>query len=1013
MTAPFPPVPLTPAQHGVWITEQALDSGSAYHLSLTVTLDGPLDPAAVAAACAEAVRRHPALACRIDPEGPALVPGPPPVLREVDLTGEEPGKTAEDERAAPFDLTAGPLARFTLLRHGEREHTLLVVAHHLVFDGESKDVLLADLAAAFRGERPAGPVPPLTAERPFADEEVRGATAFWAGRWREPASPVLPGLAAAGAGTTPAAGAAASFRITGARHTAVSAAAASLGVTRFELLTAAWHALLGRYGDPAPVTAVELSVRPPGDARPAGLYVNELPLFTAPADGLSFGEFARAVRAELREVYRYRAVPLGRAVRALTPRTALTPLSVSYRRRADVPAPRFGEASAEVSWADFAGTARNLAHLQLVDSATGLEGSLQYRAGAFAPGAPERIVRHFTTLLEAAAAGPETPLGDLPVLPADELAAQLDIPAARPETAAATVPELFAARVAGSPDAVALVCGGRSWTYRRLGALVAAFAGRLAARGVGPGDLVAVELPRSAEQVVAVLGTLAAGAAYLPLDPDYPAERLAFVRGDAAPSVRVTRFPQGPDELTPALEDGAPQATPPAGPSSAHPAYLLYTSGSTGAPKGVEVPHSALANLLAGMGERLGSRPGDRWLGLTSLSFDISALELFLPLTTGGCLVLAPEGGSLDGAALAELMERERVSHAQATPSGWRVMVDAGLRRPELTAVTGGEALPAPLAAELTARTGRVVNAYGPTETTVWSTLAEPVEENGRVVIGGPLANTRAYVLDDRLRPVPCGLPGELYLGGLGVAHGYRGRPGLTSRRFLPDPYGPPGSRMYRTGDLVRRRRPGAALEFAGRADTQVKLRGHRVELGEIEARLLTHPRVAQAAAALRGADGDARLVAYLVADGPRPGPGELREWLAAALPPAVLPSGYVFLDGFPLTPNGKVDRAALPEPPREDGVDQARPEGGPAVGEGEDEVTAAVLAVWREVMRLDDLGPDEDFFDLGGHSLMITAIAARIRKQMGVVVPLDVFFDTPTARGVADAVADLLEEQQ
>ncbi|MFF8774502.1 amino acid adenylation domain-containing protein [Kitasatospora sp. NPDC015120] len=1014
--------PLSPAQHGIWLTEQTLDAGAAYHLAVTVEFTGPLDAGALAESCARVVREHPVLAGRIDPDGPVLRSGPAPVLRTVECPAEDLDKLFADEGAARFDLTAGPLARFTLYRTGAERHVLLVTAHHLAFDGESKDRLVADLAAAHRGEAPvpaaSSPVTssPETFSLASGEPSAASATAYWAERWREPGLPVLPGLRTvtdpgAAPGTLPGAGSCTGFRIDGARHAALVATAERLGVTRFELLTAAWHALLLRYGNPAPATAVELSVRRPGEPVAVGLAVNELPLFTEPSALSPFSAHALAVRADLRALYPHRDVPLGRAVRGLTPRTALTPLSVSYRRRpSGTPEPDFGPGlAATVRWTGFAGTARNLVNLQFVDGDDALDVSLHYRTDAFEPGAPERIAGHLGTLLEGALADPATPVGRLPLPVEDERAAQLAAPAAEPGLLGATVPALFAARAAAAPEAVALVADGTAYRYRELARLVAHAAAALTRNGAGPGSLVGIALPRGRDQLVAVLGVLAAGAAYLPLDPEYPAERLAFLRADSGLALRITRVPSAPGDLAP--EDLAPTAAEadlPTGPSPDHPAYVLYTSGSTGTPKGVEVPHGALANLLGSLRDHLGARPEDRWLGLTSLSFDISTVELLLPLITGGRVVLAPEGAHRDGPALLDLLAREGVSHVQATPSGWRVLLEAGLAETGggLTALTGGEALPAPLAADLAAATARLVNVYGPTETTVWSTLAEPAAPDGRVSIGAPLANTRAYVLDEHLQPVPYGLPGELYLGGAGVAHGYRGRPGLTARRFLPDPYGPPGARIYRTGDLVRRH-PGGGLEFAGRADSQVKLRGHRIELGEIEARLAEHPAVAQAAATLHGPDGDRRLAAYVVPAGAAaPTPEELRAHLAATLPAAVLPGAYTVLDAFPLTPNGKLDRAALPEP----AVGRAGPE--PVREEDEpDATTAAVLAIWREVLRLDDLGPDEDFFDLGGHSLLITAIAARIRQQLGVAVPLDVFFDTPTVRGVAAAVTDLRQE--
>lgn len=1002
---------LSPAQHGVWLTERTLDTAAAYHLTVTVDLDGPVDADGMVRACAAVAAHHPALTTVFAPDGTPRTGADRSPARVVDCATDELGALLARERSLPFDLTEGPLYRFVLVRLSPVRHVLILTAHHLVFDGESKDRLISDLATAYRGGTLA-PVAPRTDAEP-SPEALAGARAYWAARWREPGTPALPGLVPSSApGTSPGPGAEISLSLGPGRTALLDTTARRLGLTRFELLAASWHALLARYGDPAPVTAVELSLRPRDAAVGVGLAVNELPLFSTAAPEAPFAAWSQTVRAALRALYAHRAVPLGRSVRGLTPRTALTPLSLSYRRRpAAEELPDFGAGvRAEVQWTGFCGTARNLLHLQLVDSGTGIDVSLQYRSGALGADSAQRVAGHWTTLLDGVLADPGTPVGDLPLLAPRERSQQLAAPEPRPELARCTVPELFARAVADRPDAVAVVCGEGSLTYRELSGLVAHAAAALRRRGAGPGTLIGIGLPRGRGQLVAVLASLACGAAYLPLDPGYPAERLAFIRSDSRLSLRITPHPDGPGDLVPAdlAPDGPDTPELPTGPTPAHPAYVLYTSGSTGRPKGVEVPHSALANVLGALRDHLDSRPEDRWLGLTSLSFDISAVELLLPLISGGRVVLVPEGGHRDGPGLLGLICDEEITHVQATPSGWRLLLDAGLggAAAGLTALSGGEALPPSLATDLTAVSKRLVNVYGPTETTIWSTLAEPaVTDDGQVLIGEPLANTRAYVLDERLRPVPYGLAGELCLGGAGLAHGYLHRPGLTATRFVPDPYGPPGSRVYRTGDLVRRL-PGGGLVCLGRSDTQVKLRGHRIELGEIETRLASHPSVAQAAAAVHGPDGDRRLSAYVVPAGPAPTAEELRAHLSATLPAAAVPGTYTVLDAFPLTPNGKLDRAALPEP-----APDRRPTAADGGDTGFDPTTGAVLAIWREVLELDDLRPDEDLFDLGGHSLTITAIAARIHRTLGVDVPLDVFFDAPTVHGVTAAVTALRKE--
>ncbi|MFJ9573684.1 non-ribosomal peptide synthetase [Streptomyces bacillaris] len=1074
MTTPFPSRPLTPAQHGLWVTEQVLAPGAAHHLALTVRFPDPPDPEALAARCARLLERQPVLRSRVDPDGPALTPatgpaltpatgpalapatGPAPELRHLACAADELDALLAEESARPFDLAEGPLVRFALVTAGGGLPVLHVVVHHLVFDGASKDVLLAEISGV--GTEPGHSDGQVGADEPDG-QAIALAREFWSERWHEPAPPVLPGLTSSVRdATAPAPGGAVPFALGPALDARLTETAGVLGVTRFELLLALWHTLLFRYGNQAPVTALELSTRLPGSPGCIGLYVNELPVFTHPDPDRPFSDYAREVRAELREVYAHRPVPLGRAVGGLTPRTAIAPLSVSYRRRTGWEAEE--APGVTVDWIGFTHAVRNLAHLQLVDGPDGLTGSFQYRSDAFDPGAPARIVGHFRTLLDAVLTAPgatEAALAGLPLLAGDELAAALntgnDLLAACPD--GATVVSMFAARVAEDPDAVAVVTADDTeLSYGELQARVHAFADRLTAAGLGAGDLVGVQVGRSVGELVAVLGVLTAGAAYVPLDPGYPAERLEFVRSDAGLAALVVEgpapegLPAGLTVLAPDTGEGpvpapASGGVRASGPAAGDPAYVIYTSGSTGRPKGVEIPHRALANLLATMGDHIEAGPRDRWLGLTSLSFDISTVELLLPLTTGARVVLVPEGQQRDGGALVKLIDAHGITHVQATPSSWRLMLAAGLHHPELVAVAGGEALPEPLAEELGAVCGRLVNVYGPTETTVWSTLAH-LTTGAPVTIGRPLAATRAYVLDERGTPVPDFVPGELHLGGAGVAHGYRGRPGLTAQRFVPDPWGPPGSRLYRTGDLVRRL-PDGRLEFAGRLDSQVKLRGHRIELGEIEARIVEDARVSQAVVVLDGGGGggaggagdvagadagaDARLVAYVVGVGAGAGVGagpgvgagtgevpaaeELRERLARTLPAAMVPAVWVPLPALPLTPNGKVDRARLPEPPR------LRPDApeplaatGATVATGVttagDGVDSVVREIWQEVLRLDDIGPDEDLFDLGGHSLTITSIAARIRKRLGVEVPLDVFFDTPTLAGVSDAVSGL-----
>ncbi|MET8156122.1 amino acid adenylation domain-containing protein [Sphaerisporangium sp. NPDC005289] len=1086
--------PASPAQQGIWIGARR-GAGPAYHMPLALWFDGDLDVSALLSACAGVVARHPVLATTVvqDGDGLHLAEAAEPPVTVVELPDPSPAaldRLIAEETARAFDLEKGPPARFVLAPAGPRRHLLLFVAHHLVFDGMSKDILVRDLARYYA--EATAPRHPLSFADAARDEQDRvsaalpAARAFWSERWSEPADLALPGqrrtASRYGPGEQIGGGADDELR----RRAAEVARTA--GATVFETLVAAVQALLFRYGADNPAVMIDVTTRGPAARDHIGPFVNELPVTARPEPGQSFDAFVREVRAGLRELYAHREVPLTRALGHAS-RAAVAPVSISYRRRDAEP--EFPGLAVSADWTMFGGGVRNALHLQFVDGPDGLATCLRFDPAALDRGAAERFRDGLRALLGHAAADPEVRLADLEVVsPAERSRLVTEWNATAADYGAATLHDLFAEQVRARPGAVAVTFGDRSLTFAGLEAAAGRIARRLRRAGVRRGDLVAVCLPRSDTLPAALLAVHKAGAAYLPLDPDHPAERLAMIVEDARPRLVLsdTAVPcalPGPvllvdDEEQDADPAGGDEQTPP---SPGELAYVIYTSGSTGRPKGVEVEHGNLANLLLSMRDRLGSGPGDRWLALTSPAFDISALELYLPLVTGGTVVVAAPGAVRRPEALARLVAEQGVTYVQATPSVWRLLLPGGISG--ATALTGGEALPPRLAGELRARFGRVFNVYGPTETTIWSTLGEPGRagqppaagtgepgtavgsrevggsleaERSReaevVTIGRPIANTQVYLLDETLRPVPTGVAGELCIGGAGVARGYRGRPGRTAERFVPDPFGPPGSRLYRTGDLARHR-PDGEIEFLGRQDGQVKLLGHRIELGEIEARLLDHPQVAEAVVLLTGTDartdvatdagtskgadagassdastgrgtgagssagthaGEARLVAYVVpVAGASPEPGALTAHLSRTLPRPMLPAAYVMLDALPLNPVGKLDRAALPEPAAtSDDVHRGTPsEAGLAVlGEdGDAGLVEEVRRIWREVLELDDIGDEDDLFDLGGHSITITQITARIRERLGVEMSLDAFFDDPTVIGVAEEIASLREE--
>ncbi len=906
---------MTTAAHGIWFTEKAGVAASAFHMALGIWFDGELDEAALAKACAAVIARHEALGTVYTADGYA------PAAEKVVLThAAYSPQRVEQELLRPFDLSRGPLARFQLLRESPQKALLLFTAHHLVFDGMSKDILANDLASAYNGTD-LGPLPALTPGNvAAAPVEMQHGDA------------VLPNLTRQVIAAEP-----------GLAHTFTVALTPLAGLTRFEHVLAAVHVVLARYGNAGLPVAVGLSTRDSQSIGHIGLFVNELPIAVAPAEG-SFADYASALRHRLRELYSRRDVPP--ALPGLRPAPALTPVSVGYRRRG--PAPAFAGVPTRVEWALFHGCARNALHVQVVDDGTRIMVSLQHSPSAIDSASVARVGEHLRRALACPAEQDVASL-ELETLPPEWNATD------RPYPRQATTLSLFEEQARQQPHAIAIVDAGRQVTYAELNSLVEQSSSQIA-----PGTVHPIRVGRGLEAVVGMLAAMRAGAAYLPVDPAYPAARQALILEDA---------------LAHTISNDT--------------AYVMYTSGSTGRPKGVTVTHPALANLLLGMADLLGSGPGDRWLNLTSLSFDISGLEIFLPLVTGGRLVIASEVSAQDGRAVNALIGAEGVTHVQATPSGWRVLLETGLPS-GLVALTGGEALPLDLARELRAKVARLVNVYGPTETTIWSTADEIPLSPEHITIGRPIANTQLSIVDSQLRPVPIGVPGELCIGGHGVASGYLGQPSLTAEKFISLA----GQRVYRTGDLCRWL-PDGRVSYLGRADSQVKVRGHRVELGEIEQRLREHSGVADAAVALRGD----QLIGYVVPAQKDVAAVELRGHLAETLPAAMVPSLLLTLEALPLTPNGKLDRAALPEPPQRPAapVEQA------PLGEEE----TFLKSVWQELLSIDDVGIDEDLFDLGGHSLTITRINGRIFQRYGIEVPLEVFFDTPTIAEIADFVRE------
>jgi len=623
-----------------------------------------------------------------------------------------------------------------------------------------------------------------------------------------------------------------------------------------------------------------------------------------------------------------------------------------------------------------------------------------------------RMQRGFAAFLQAIASDPRQRISDLPVL----TRAERDLVLAgwhatrTPYPRQSCIHHLFEAQVGSRPDTVAVIYEGASLTYRELDRRANQLAHYLQELGVGPEVLVGLCVERSLEMVVGLLGILKAGGAYVPLDPTYPAERLAFMLEDCRAPVLVTQqhlltqLPATAAKVV-CLDAGAAllarqsEAAPVSGATSDHLAYVIYTSGSTGKPKGVQIPHRAVVNFLWSMHLQPGLTAEDTWLAVTTLSFDIAALELFLPLIVGARVIVASRDLAANGTVLAETLASAGVTVMQATPITWRVLLAAGWQgRPGLKILCGGEALPLDLARQLLPRGASLWNLYGPTETTIWSTVCKIEPGDEVVTIGRPIANTQIYLLDPRLQPVPVGVPGELYIGGDGLARGYLNRSELTAERFLPHPFSSePGARLYRTGDLARYR-AGGAIEHLGRLDYQVKLRGFRIELGEIDAVLAEHPAVRQAVVVAReDAPGDKRLVAYVVLREKQTATvADLQHHMAKQLPNYMVPVAFVLLEAIPLTPNGKVDRRALPAP------GYTRPQLDETFAAPGTQTEEAVAGIWSRVLGIEQIGIHDDFFALGGDSLRAMQVISHLRRTLQIHLPLARFFKARTVAELA-----------
>jgi amino acid adenylation domain-containing protein len=763
------------------------------------------------------------------------------------------------------------------------------------------------------------------------------------------------------------------------------------------VLLAAYKAMLYRYtGDTDIIVGGVADTRRRSELQPLmGYFLNTVALRSRPDGAQPFRAYLAEVKASVVAALDAADVPFDQVLRAINiKRDRDTHPLFSTLFAIQPPADGYAEGW-DLTQIDVAvGAAKYDLFLELESRAGRTIGRFLYSTELFDAATIRRMIAHWTRMLEGVAADPDTPLGRLPMLPADEQRALIegwnDTAQPLPHS---NVVDWVAEQVARRPDQVALTYDDESWSYADLARRSDAIAARLVAEGVAPGALVGLSLGRSPWMVAAMLGVAKAGAAYLPLDPGFPPSRLALIAEDAGLALVLVEpgtehaIPAG---IAPSLSltrdwpDAAFESRPIDGESLA---YVLYTSGSTGKPKGVELPHAALVNLLMAMQQAPGFAEGETLLAITTLSFDIAELELWLPLVTGGTVAIASRDEAMDMAALIARIDKAQPHVMQATPATWRGLIETGWTgRPTMRVLCGGEALPRALADQLLPLVGELWNMYGPTETTIWSTVSQ-VQPEGPIAIGKPIANTQIRILDADGNDRPVGAVGELMIGGRGLAHGYRGRPDLTEQRFVE--HG--GTRLYRTGDLGRWRADGV-LECLGRTDNEVKIRGFRIAVEEVEGALAKLPGATAAAArAWPDPSGEHMLAGYVVGGGD---PAGWRDELAKTLPDYMIPTRFVAMEELPLTPNGKVDRKQLPDPGA-----QARRAGEPPRTAQEKQLAA----IWRSVLKVEQVSRGDDFFDLGGHSLLIARLIRRIQADYGVRLPMGALFQAPRLAEMAE----------
>ncbi|NJL38964.1 MAG: amino acid adenylation domain-containing protein [Leptolyngbyaceae cyanobacterium SM1_4_3] len=1018
---------LSPIQQGLLFHALYAPDSEAYFDQNSVAIQGQLDVEAFQQAWQQAIARHPILRTSFHWEKlkkPVQV-----VHHQVQLPWQDydwrDRSDAEQQtqldtllrsdRQQGFDLTQAPLLRLTLIRLAEDKHQFIFSKHHILLDGWSRMLVFKEIFDLYQSglQKNSSSLPTPAPYRNYVhwlrQQDSTQAEQFWRNALQGVKAPMILSVDRSHVGQISATQTYGTQR----RYLSESTTAALQTLARQHHLTlntiviAAWSILLSRYSGESDITFGVTSSGRPADLSQAerivGPFINTLPLRLQVPPDTSLLPWLQQLQLTQMEIRHYEYTPLVQIqswseIPKGVPLFEYVAIFENYPIDSTLRDPAQSlqiQAVQSVSQTHYP--------LSLV-AAAGAKMTLElgYSSDRFTPSTIQQILQHLQTLLEQIAANPDQRLRHLSLLTD---AGRHDLLFARNQTHReypnhSCIHHLFEAQVQRSADAVAVTFNNQQLTYQQLNQQANQLAHHLQQLGVRPDTRVGICLERSLDLPIALLGVLKAGGAYVPLDPTYPPQRLTFIAEDAQISVLLTQTSLLPllslPELTVCL-DRDPEviathstANPNCLVQPEHLAYVIYTSGSTGQPKGVQIPHRAVVNFLCSMQQQPGVTQHDTLLAVTSLSFDIAVLELLLPLTVGAQVILVSHSVSADGVQLATLLNSSQATIMQATPATWRLLLAVKWQgKPNLTVLCGGEALSPDLAQELRSRSAALWNLYGPTETTIWSTC-QKIVGGDRISMGQPIANTQIYLLDTNQQPVPVGVPGELYIAGEGIARGYLHQPRLTAEKFVPDPFSQiPGSRFYRTGDLACYQ-PDGTLEFWGRIDHQVKIRGFRVELSEIEAKLNQHPQIQQSVVVAReDYSGENSLVAYLVPETKPLNIQALRNFLKPQLPAFMIPTTFVSLPAFPLTPNGKLDRRSLPKPathyastPTHEAAPQTPTE-------------KQLADLWKTLLNLEQVSVEDNFFDLGGHSILAIQLLTQIKETFQIDLPLRLLFET------------------